>query len=220
MKTTIVLIVAAAAFFSCERAAKPKPEAVRHENFHSTRNYEYADAMGKRVIIRNSLPMGTAYTAPDGDRYFRVVFRSSITNETDDPLRIAIHFPAAFYDGPGLPGKHLKILVASDTVAVHNDRMDDNGMTDLKFYLDRNINRPSAVTQTIQPKESAGFYFVLLSLTSEITAGTTMRTGLNLKGRNLVYKIARYASKQGFPLLSEKEINCGSINVVNLMRQK
>jgi hypothetical protein len=47
-----------------------------------------------------------------------------------------------------------------------------------------------------------------------------MRTGLGVKGQNLVYKISRYASKEGFPLISEKEINCGSINLKDLTLRK
>ncbi|HWJ30229.1 MAG TPA: hypothetical protein VNS32_27080, partial [Flavisolibacter sp.] len=107
-----------------------------------------------------------------------------------------------------------------DTMTVDKEPLYDYGMTDLKSFLDSSINKPSSIKRTISPKDSIGFYVVLLSVTTEITPGSTMRTGLGIKGQNLVYKISRYASKQGHPLLSEKEINCGSINFKNLVLQK
>lgn len=50
--------------------------------------------------------------------------------------------------------------------------------------------------------------------------GSTLRTGLSLKGQNLFYKISRYAFTAGHPLISEKQINFGSINLKNLVLQK
>lgn len=206
--------------FSCGQAGKSKPDTVNIETFNSVRRYEYADAMGKRVIINNSLPKGTTYTAPNGKKYFKVIFWSRIVNEADNPIEMNISFPVELYEVPGLAGNYYKILVPPDTMTVDKEPLYDYGMTDLKSFLDSSINKPSSIKRTISPKDSIGFYVVLLSVTTEITPGSTMRTGLGIKGQNLVYKISRYASKQGHPLLSEKEINCGSINFKNLVLQK
>jgi len=221
MKTNILLLImATTGLFSCGQASKSKPDAVDIETINSVRHYEYADAIGKRVIINNSLPKGTTYTAPNGKKYFKVIFWSRIINETDNPLEMNINFPVELYEVPGLPGNYYKILVPPDTMTVDKEPLYDYGMTGLKSFLDNSINKPSSIKRTIHPKESTGFYVVLLSLTTEITPGSTMRTGLGVKGQNLVYKISRYASKQGHPLLTEKEINCGSINLKNLVLQK
>jgi hypothetical protein len=59
----------------------------------------------------------------------------------------------------------------------------------------------------------------MLSLTVEGATGM-LRTGLSLKGQNLFYRISRYSStpaRQAPSLINEKEINCGSINLKNLM---
>jgi hypothetical protein len=217
MKTNILLLImATTGLFSCGQTSKSNSDNVDIETINSVRHYEYADAMGKRVIMTNSLPRGTTYTAPNGDKYFKVIFWSGIINETDNPLEMDIHFPVELYEVPGLPGNHYKILVPPDTMTVDKEPLYDYGMTGLKSFLDNNINKPSSIKRTINPKESTGVYVILLSLTTEITPGSTMRTGLGLKGQNLVYKISRYASKEGFPLISEKEINCGSINLKDL----
>ena len=73
-------MIAATGLFSCGQASKSKPDTVDTETLNSKRQYEYADAVGKRVIIKNSLPKGASYTAPDGKQYFRVIYWSSITN--------------------------------------------------------------------------------------------------------------------------------------------
>ena len=216
----LLLIMATTGLFSYGQASKSKPDTVDIESINSVRHYEYADAMGKRVIINNSLPKGTTYTAPNGKKYFKVIFWSRIINETDNPIEMNINFPVELYEVPGLPGNYYKILVPPDTMTVDKEPLYDYGIMGLKSFLDNSINKPSSIKRTINPKESTGFYVVLLSLTTEITPGSTMRTGLGVKGQNLVYKISRYASKQGHPLLSEKEINCGSINLKNLMLQK
>lgn len=220
MKTNILfLIMVTTGLYSCGQNSKSKPDTVDTETFNSARHYEYADAMGKRIIITNSLPRGTTYTAPDGKKYFKVLFWSGISNETDNPLEMNINLPVELYEVPGLPGNHYKMLIPPDTMTVDKEPLYDYGMTGLKSFLDNSMNKPSSIKRTINPKESTGFYVVLLSLTTEITPGSTMRTGLKVKGQNLVYKISRYASKPGHPLLSEQEIICGTINFKNLTLQ-
>ena len=211
--------MATTGLFSCGQASKLKLDTVDIETINSVRHYEYADAMGKRVIITNSLPKGTTYTAPNGKKYFKVIFWSGIINETDNPLEMNINFPAELFEVPELPGNHYKILVPPDTMTVDKEPLYDYGMTGLKSFLDTSIDKPSSIKRTINPKGSTSFYVVLLSLTTEIKPSITLRTGLSLKGQNLFYKISRYASKQGHPLVSEKEIDCGSINFENLVRQ-
>jgi hypothetical protein len=221
MKSNILLLImATTGLFSCGQASKSKTDTVDIETINSVRHYEYADATGKRVIIDNSLPRGTTYTAPNGKKYFRVIFWFRISNESDSPLEMNINFPAELYEVPGVPGYHYRIFVPPDTMTIDKEQLYDYGMTGLKSFLDNSIDKPSSIKRTINPKQSTGFYVVLLSLTTEIKPGSTMRTGLAVKGQNLVYKISRYASKQGHPLLSEKEINCGSINFKNLVPQK
>jgi len=220
MKSNILLLImATTGLFSCGQASKLKLDTADIETINSVRHYEYADAMGKRVIITNSLPKGTTYTAPNGKKYFKGIFWSGIINETDNPLEMNINFPAELFEVPGLPGNHYKILVPPDTMTVDKEPLYDYGMTGLKSFLDTSIDKPSSIKRTINPKGSTSFYVVLLSLTTEIKPSITLRTGLSLKGQNLFYKISRYASKQGHPLVSEKEIDCGSINFENLVRQ-
>jgi hypothetical protein len=179
--------------------------------------YEYTDSIGKSLIIQNSFPKGESYTDPNGKEYFKVIFWTRIINETDSPLELKIDFPVDLYEGAGLPGKYSKVLLPPDTMTIDKVPLYDYGLPGLKYFLDNNIQKePSSFKRNIKPQESSGFYVVFL-LIDDGVAGP-VRTGLSIKGQNLIYTISRYDNKHS--LLDEKEINCGSISVNNLILQK
>lgn len=185
-------------------------------NIHT--KYEYTDSIGKRLIIQNSVSWGgIKYTDPNGEVYVYAMFWTRIINETDNPLELKIHFPVDSYEIPSLPGKYYKILVPPDTMTFDKKSLFDFGLTGLKSFLDSSIHKSSSLKRTINPKESSGFYVVMLCLVEG--AHGTMRTGLSLKGQNLFYRIKNDGSKSNTKS-SDKEINCGSINLKNLMLQK
>ena len=172
--------------------------------------YEYADSMGKRLIIQNSFSRGIKYTDPNGKKENKVLFWTRITNETENPLELNIDFPVE-YEVPSLPGRYFKILLPSDTMTLDREPLPDYGITDLKSFLDNSIHKPSSLKRTINPKESGGFYVAILFDSGVIGP---FRTGLSIKGQNLFYKVTRIAGKQGVvSIVDEKEINCGSINL-------
>jgi hypothetical protein len=198
-----------------------KPEAKEivtsngsNEKYHT--KSEYADSMGKRLIIQNSWSRGIKYTDPNGKKENKVLFWTRITNETENPLELNIDFPVE-YEVPSLPGRYFKILLPSDTMTLDKEPLPDYGITDLKSFLDNSIHKPSSLKRTINPKESGGFFVAILYDSGVVGP---FRTGLSIKGQNLFYKVTRYAGKQGGSLVDEKEIHCGSINLKNLMLQK
>jgi hypothetical protein len=205
--------MATTGLFSCGQAGKSKPDT-DIETMNSVRKYEYTDSMDKHLIIQNSFPKGDKYTDPNGKEYFKVIFWTRVTNETANPLELKIDFPVDSYQFQSFPGKYFKILIASDTMTIDKEPLYDYGMTGLKSFLDNNIHKPSSLKRTINPKESSGFYVVILV---DKGVGGPFRTGLSIKGQNLFYRVSRYAGKQ---LIDDKEINCGSINLKNLVRQK
>jgi hypothetical protein len=178
--------------------------------------YEYTDSIGKSLIILNSFRSGGPYIDSKGISYGKLIFWTRLINETDSPLELKIDFPVDSFEVPGLPGKYYKVLVPPDTMTIDKESLYDYGMTGLKPFLDNNIHKPSSLKRTINPKESSGFYVVILF---DHEVGAPFRTGLSIKGQNLVYKISR-ASEARHPLISEKEIDCGSINLKNLMLKK
>ena len=185
-------------------------------NIHT--KYEYTDSAGKRLIIQNSVSWGgIKYTDPNGEVYVYAMFWTRIINETDNPLELKIDFPVDSHEVPSLPGKYYKILVPPDTMTFDKKSLFDFGLTGLKSFLDSSIHKSSSLKRTINPKESSGFYVVMLCLVEG--AHGTMRTGLSLKGQNLFYRIKNDGSKSNTKS-SDKEINCGSINLKNLMLQK
>ena len=172
--------------------------------------------MGKSLVIQNSVRKGGPYTDPKGISYGKVIFWTRLINETDNPLELKIDFPVDSFEVPGLPGKYYRLLVPPDTMTIDKEPLYDYGVTGLKSFLDNNIHKPSSLKRTINPKESSGFYVVILF---EHWVQAPFRTGLSIKGQNLVYRISR-ASEAPHPLISEKEIDCGSINLKNLMLKK
>lgn len=210
MNKNILLIIATASLFSCMQAIKSTPKTVGIETINTVRNYEYADAMGKQLIIQNSGPKGMKYTDPNGKEYSKIIFWTRIINETEKPFELNIDLPIHSYEVPTLPGKYFKILVPSDTMKLDQEPLQDYGMKNLKSYLDNNIHKPSSLKRTIHPKESSGVYFIILF--DKGVPGPT-RTGLSIRGKNLFYKISRYDSTPAHALVDEKEINCGSVNL-------
>jgi hypothetical protein len=185
-----------------------------NEKYHT--KSEYTDSMGERLIIQNSFSRGIKYTDPNGKKENKVLFWTRIINETENPLELNIDFPVE-YEVPSLPGRYFKILLPSDTMALDKEPLPDYGITDLKSFLDNSIHKPSSLKRTINPKESGGFFVAILCDSGVVGP---FRTALSIKGQNLFYKVTRYAGKQGVRLVDEKEINCGSINLKNLILKK
>ena len=216
MKKTLIIFVIAA-LFSCKEASKSTPETFDKETVNTVRKYEYADSIGKRLIIENSFSRGGYYIDFNGEEYSRVMFWTRIINETEKPLELNIDLSIHSYEVPTLPGKYYKIFIPLDTMSIYKNEFQDYGMKNIKSFLDNNMDKLSSMKRTINPKKSTGFYVILLF---EQGVSGPSRTGLYLKGQKLFYKITRYTGKQGITFVDEKEINCGSINLKNLVRKK
>ena len=220
-KSIILIIIATAGFFSCKQGSKSTPVTVEKETYNSVRNYEYADSTGNRLIIRNSFPKGgMKYTDPDGKVYGYVVFWTQIINETINPLELKIEFPLDSFEFPSSSGRYQRLLLPSDTMTIDKASLHYYGLN-VNFFLDNYRYKSPSLKRTINPGDSTAFYVVILSKWKPIAGGSgSMRTGLILKGQNLIYKIFAYKMTHELPLMDEKEINCGSINLKNLMLQK
>jgi hypothetical protein len=222
MKTNIlILIMATTGLFSCGQTSKSKPDTVDTETYNSVRNYEYADSMGNRLIIHNSGPKGgMKYTDPNGQVYGYVGWWTQITNETVDPIELKIDFPIDSFEFPSSSGRYIKLLIPSDTMTVDKTSLFDYGLN-VKSFLDNHRFEASSLKRTINPKDSTAFHIVFLSKWKPIAGGSGgLRTGLTLKGQNLIYKISAYKLTTDLPLTDKKEISFGSINVKKLMLQK
>lgn len=223
-KSIILLILATTGLFSCKQGSKLTPDIHDTETLDSVKNaqsekrlanyngkdnytkYKYTGYNGA-LIIQNSFPRGgIKYSDPNGEVYVYAVFWTRIINETDNSLELKIEFPVDSYEVPSLPGKYFKILVPPDTMTLEKVPLFNYGLTDLESFLDKSIHKSSSLKRIIKPKESSGFYVVMLCLIEG--AHGTLRTGLSLKGQNLSYRI------------NDKEIHCGSIILKNLMLQK
>lgn len=226
MKKNILLIIAIAGLFSCKQGSKLTPETADTGTSNSLKNvqndkniytkYEYADSKGGSLIIQNGLPRGgVKYTDANGDDYNYAVYWTQITNQTDNPLELKIDVPKDSYEVPSLPGKYYKVLIPTESMTYEKFPLFDFGR--IASFLDKSIHKSASLKRTINPKESNGFYFVILCLTEG--AHGTGRTELSLKGQNLFYRIKIDGSKSNSKS-SDQEINCGSINLKNLMLKK
>ena len=216
-----------AGLFSCGQANKSTPKTGEIEIQASVRNvqnnkdiytnYKYTDSNGKSIIIQNGYPRGGLnYTDPTGKTYSYALFWTRLINETVNPLELNIDFPVDVYEIPGLPGNNYKVLVPPDTFTIDKESLYDYGLIGLKSFLDNNILKPSLIKRTVNPKESTGFYAIVLSHTTEGAPHFTLRTGLNLNEQNLFYKVSRYNNTPAHSLIDEKQISCGSISLKNL----
>lgn len=231
-KIILILIIVTTGFFSCKQSNKSTPAIVATEISDSKKNiqnkkalnnkdiyteYKYTDSDGKNIIIQNGFPRGgTKYTDKNGDNFNYAVFWTQIINETDNPIELKMDFPLNSYKVPSLPGEYYKVLIPADTMTLEKFPLFLYGLTNLESYLDNNIHKSASLKRTIQPKESNGFYAVILCLTEG--AHGTMRTELSLKGQNFFYRIKVDGSKSN-SISSDKEIHCGSINLKNLILQ-
>jgi hypothetical protein len=193
---------------SCAGQNKPAPTARWTDT-----QYEYADPIGASLVIENGFPRGvTKYTDANGDLYIYATFWTRVVNETANPLELKINFPVNAYEPPWLPGKYYQLLVLPDTMTVDKESLFNYGLPDLKFFLDSSMHKPSSLERTVNPKESNGFYVILLSRINEVTEGA-LRTGLSLKGQNLFYRVSLIKGPKPITIIGEKEIHCGSINL-------
>jgi hypothetical protein len=220
-KAIIILIMATTGFSSCKQGSRSTPDTVDTETYNSVRNYEYADSMGNRLIIHNSFPKGgMKYTDPNGEVYGYVVFWTQIINETVNPVELKINFPLDSFEFPSSSGRYQKLLLPTDTMTIDKAPLSAYGLN-VKSFLDNHRFEASSLKRTINPKDSTAFHVVIFSKWKPIAGGSgSMRTVLSLKGQNLIYKISAYKLTHELPLMDEKEINCGSINLKNLMLQR
>lgn len=223
----LISILITAELFSCEQANRSTPETVETETATSVKNvqnnkdiytnYKYTDSNGDSVTVQNGFPRGgLKYNDPTGKEYSYALFWSRIINETDKPLELRIDFPVDLYEIPGLSGNYYKVLVPPDTFTIDKVSLYDYGLIDLKSLLDKNILKPSLIKRTIYPKESSGFYTIILSHTTEGAPHFTLRTELNLHGQSLFYKVSRFDNTSTHSLMDEKQISCGSISLKDL----
>ena len=216
-RSIIILIIATTGLFSCGQDSRSTPGTVDKETINSVRKYKYTDSAGGSLIIENSVPKGGInYSDANGKKYIYAVFFTRITNETADPFELKIDFPVDSFEFPLSSGKYMKLLIPSDTVTPDKEPLYDYGLA-TRSFLDTGINKSYSLKRTIDPKGSTAFYVLTFSNQG---SGGILRTGLSLKGQDLFYRISCYSSTHDLSLMDEKEINCGSINLKNLILQK
>jgi len=212
-----ILVMAITGLFSCKQASKSPIATGDTETVNSIRKYEYVDAMGKQLIIDNSFPKsGGRYIDPNGKKYAYAVFWTRITNKTINPVDLKIDFPADSFELPSSSGNFMKLLLPSDTMTIAKEILYDYGLS-INSFLDNGINKSYSLKRIIRPNESTAFYVVTLSNKGVDGA---LRSGLSLKDCNLFYKISAYKTVPQHPLMDEKEIHCGSINLKNVRLKK
>jgi hypothetical protein len=187
-----------------------------YEKYIDTK-YEYVDSEGGNIIIQNSLPRGEGYTDPNRREYFKTIFWTRIINETGNRFELKIDFPVNIYGLPSAPNRHFKILLPSDTMILDKVDLANYGQADLKSFLDKSIHKQSSLKRIVNPKESSGFYVVILF---DKGFDGPFRTGLSIKGQNIIYRISQLGNTPAHTVMNEKEINCGTINLNNLRLRK
>ena len=234
----LILIVISSVFYCCGQVSKSKPATLSKDkeapktsdgtetetsiNMYIDSRYLYDDGNGKLITIENGLPRGgSRYTDPNGEVYGYAIFWTRIINETDNPIELKIDFLDS-YEVPSVPSNYYKMLVLPELMTIDKVDVFNYGLTDLDSFLDKNIDKPSTLKRTINPKESSGFYVVKLSTGPEtpVNGGDILRTGLSLKRQDLFYRVSVYNRQAPPSIIIEKEIHCGKINFKTFEHKK
>lgn len=175
-----------------------------NEKYINTK-FEYIESNGERIKIQNSLPKSRLnYSDTDGKKYVYAVFWTRIINETLNPQELTIDFSKDSFEISSSSGNFMRLLLPSETMTIEKEPLGDYGLN-VKSFLDNNLHKPASLKRTINPKDSTTFYVVTLSNRG---VNGTLRSGLNLKGQNLFYRI------------NDKEVSCGNMNLKKLVSQK
>lgn len=229
------LLLPFAFFLSCGEESKPGNST---ENGHAPSNrsgtapgsidpgihteYLYADPAGGRMIIQNGYPKGgTPYTDPKGEEYAYAVFWTRIINETANDLELKMDLSGS-YEVPSVPGKYFQLVIPPDSMTPDKSSLFNYGLKDLDNFLDSHLHKPSILHKTIKPNDSVGFFVVKLNLRNEGPrgGGSILRIGLILKGQDLFYKVSVYNNTAPLSIVSEREIKCGTINLMGMKLQQ
>jgi hypothetical protein len=169
------------------------------QDFHT--EFEYADAINKGITIQNSYPRGgQKYTDPNnGQGYIYLIFWTRISNRSASNLELEINFSNDTFTIPSSPNTLFNVYLPKEKMTLEKEQLIDYGL-DLKLFLDKNIDQPSELIKTIQPNDSYLFYTVAISNQG---INGIVRTGFELEGEDLIYKINNH------------KINCGEIIAKN-----
>jgi hypothetical protein len=138
------------------------------------------------VIIQNSLPKGAGYADSNGKIYGVAIFFTRIINQTANPLKLKINFPADSIAILSSRETFLKLFLLPDTMKLDKVSLYGYGITDLKSFLDTGLNKPTMLERTINPQEECLFYVGVHYLNGD----DVTRTGLVLKEQSLFYRIS------------------------------
>ena len=212
-KILVILILSIICLCSCGQKISSRKDKITIESeiadsttnsnreqalIHELEKYSYTDstyafANGKGITIQNSFPKGgmiepngTQYTDSSGKRYAFAVFWTRIINETNLPFELNINIPADSFAIFTPLDSYLRLFLPTETIAFDKLSKFNYGLTDIKSYLDANLDKASLLQKTINPNEEHIFYIVTLSY----QVGGTPRAALILKEQDLYYKMS------------------------------
>jgi hypothetical protein len=104
------------------------------------------------------------------------------SNKTSTPLELKINFPADSFKIPPTPDSYLKLFMVPESIYYS-----DYGSRTLNSFLDNELNKPTTLQKSINPKEEYLFY---IGIATTGSWGGMVRTGLITKGQELFYKVS------------------------------
>jgi hypothetical protein len=108
--------------------------AIGQTSIDTESKYTRSDVKG--VTIQNSFPKGgLKYTDHNGKVYVYAVFWTRIINETHNPFKLAIDFPADSLELASSAGRYFKLLIPSDTMTFEKEKLFNYGLSDLESFL-------------------------------------------------------------------------------------
>ena len=146
----------------------------------------YTSPTGKGITIQNSFPRGGSYNDPTGNNFGYGIFWTRVINETASPFELTVNFPADSSDIFPEFDFYLKLFLPPGKMTLDKVSLFDYGATGLFSFLDNDLNNPTLIKRTINPKEEYIFYIGMLF---QVPNNGPVRTELVLKEQDLFYKI-------------------------------
>ena len=136
------------------------------------------------ITILNGGPRGGGYTDPTGKKFEFRIFRIPVINVTVVPAELTINF---FSDSIALlpeSDKYLRVFLFPDTMTPDTMQEVYNfGVTGIESFLDNDLDKPTILRTTIQPKQEHVLYIGVL-FNSDRLDGLT-RAKLFINGQNI-----------------------------------
>lgn len=150
----------------------------------------YSETKSHGLSIQNSFPKGGPYKGPITGQfnYSYLVFFTRVSNESEKPLELSLHFSADSIPIPHSPNTFMKLFLPPDTMTLNKRGLFSYGLTELASF-----DHPTSFQRKLDPQKDCLFYVVAIFYQTKAEDWSQERGGnraeLVVKGQDLFYNM-------------------------------